>query len=430
MSEESNVSLASTDDHTVEIEDVNTNNVKRLKRQLRVAGIADVSDSMSTKLLSISKVNALRASVDKHNDAVAKVLLTSRDSLDKKSIIESAFRACKEAFVEVSLDLINLLEAKKEESGLVISIKKVVEKALDKININGNHITENADKPIVSAPRSYAAVAGASGNKIRLPHGKQIEIQSETSFFVVPDKHHVNKYTSAQATKEVTCKVLKPSDYGLRINRISLARNNAVRISADSPDIDRLKTHPGLKMAGLEVIENIKFNPRLMVRGIPTGMSAEEIREELILQNFNANEITDLKVIYVFPARDGRKTTSCVLEVSAGIRNVLKNKNKLYLRYSVCSVSDYVWIRQCYRCLAFGHLARNCESQPKCGHCAEAHEMKNCKVRKDQPKCGNCMRTGRLPPPDLIHSAFDTKNCPILVRKFKERIADTNYEQE
>lgn len=56
--------------------------------------------------------------------------------------------------------------------------------------------------------------------------------------------------------------------------------------------------------------------------------------------------------------------------------------------------------------------------------------MKNCKARKNQPKCGNCARAGRLPPSDLAHSAFDTKNCPILEKKIKERTADINYGQE
>lgn len=71
----------------------------------------------------------------------------------------------------------------------------------------------------------------------------------------MPDKHHVNKFASAQITKDVTCKVLKPSDCGLRINRISLARNNAVRINADSPDMERLRMHPELRMAGLELLK-------------------------------------------------------------------------------------------------------------------------------------------------------------------------------
>lgn len=71
------------------------------------------------------------------------------------------------------------------------------------------------------------------------------------------------------------------------------------------------------------------------MRGIPIGMSTEEIGEELMLQNLNANEKTDLKVIYIFPAKAGRSMTNCIVEVSSSIRSALVSNNKLYLRYSV-----------------------------------------------------------------------------------------------
>jgi len=53
--------------------------------------------------MNASKINALRQSVNRHNDNVSKILLTSKESLDKKTQIESAFRACKEAFIELSV---------------------------------------------------------------------------------------------------------------------------------------------------------------------------------------------------------------------------------------------------------------------------------------------------------------------------------------
>lgn len=384
MSESGSGSLDAANGSTSNIADINTNNnVKRLKRQLRVSG-ATVSDGMSTSSLSISKVNALRASLDKHQDAVAKILLASKDTLEKRTAIESGFRACKDAFVEVSLTLINLLEMREREVDLFHNINKVVKEAVDNIN--------DKVKP-VSAPfesiGSYATAVRSSNRKVVLPHGSQLEIPSETNFFVMPDKNQTNKFKSAQETKEVVCKVLKPSDCGLRINRISLARNNAIRISANSPDLERLKMHPGLKNAGLKIVERIKSSPRMILRGVPTGMSDSEIKEELILQNLGSVDDIDLKVIYIFPNKASRNVTSCILEVSPDVHRVLSGKDKLYLRYSVCTVADYVRVLQCFKCLSFGHFAKNCESQPKCGHCGGTHEMRDCKVREGQPRCGN-----------------------------------------
>lgn len=150
MSEESCVSVESTDGYTdiADIGDVNTtnvkrdininDNVKRLKRQFRMTGTANMSDSMSA-----SKVNVLRVSVDKHNDAMARILLISKNTADKKATIESAFRSCKDAFLEVSLALINLLQTKKDGSELVENIKKFVENSLDKISVKASYTNRN-----------------------------------------------------------------------------------------------------------------------------------------------------------------------------------------------------------------------------------------------------------------------------------------------
>lgn len=79
--------LSEAADRSIEVIDGDNNNsVKSLKRKLRVSG-SNISEGMSTNTLSISKVNALKFSVDKHNDAIAKILLDSRESIDKKRLL-------------------------------------------------------------------------------------------------------------------------------------------------------------------------------------------------------------------------------------------------------------------------------------------------------------------------------------------------------
>jgi len=56
----------------------------------------------NTFVTNASKINALWQSINRHNDNVAKILLASP--------IESAFRACKEVFIELSTAYLTLLE--------------------------------------------------------------------------------------------------------------------------------------------------------------------------------------------------------------------------------------------------------------------------------------------------------------------------------
>lgn len=96
------------------------------------------------------------------------------------------------------------------------------------------------------------------------------------------------------------CKVFGPADCGLKIKRLAYARDNGIRIEALSPDIEKIKAHPGLADAGFMVRENTKSNPRLIVHGVPAEMTAEEIRSELVAQNLRVDFAGDLKVVYVF----------------------------------------------------------------------------------------------------------------------------------
>lgn len=85
-----------------------------------------------SSLFNISKINSLRRSIDRHNDFLAKLLLTSKESSEKCAQIESAFRTCKKAFVEVASALVNLLE--KELARIetdVEDIKKAVREVLN-----------------------------------------------------------------------------------------------------------------------------------------------------------------------------------------------------------------------------------------------------------------------------------------------------------
>ncbi|KMQ89588.1 putative 50 kda protein in type i retrotransposable element r1dm [Lasius niger] len=113
------------------------------------------------------------------------------------------------------------------------------------------------------------------------------------------------------------------------------------------------------------------------------------------------------------------------MEVSPAVRRALKC-GRIYIRYAACFFADHIRVIQCYRCLSFGHIAKDCKGEHSCGHCAGAHELKDCKSRSQPPKCFNCERYHGTHN-DLKHSAMDTAKCPILGRKIKDRIAYINY---
>ena len=155
-------------------------------------------------------------------------------------------------------------------------------------------------------------------------------------------------------------------------------------------------------------------------------MTTEEIKKELVAQNLEEDVAEQIKIVYRFKPKQDRRTSSCILEVSPAVRRTLLERGRVYLRYSACSLADHIRIVQCFKCLSFGHFAAECKDRASCGHCAAAHEMKECKVRNAQPKCANCERLFG-PQGDLVHSAMDAAKCSVLLKRIKDRTVFINY---
>lgn len=83
-----------------EFENVNKRSTARQTSNLNVTGVSEVE--VDGIVMNISRINALKASVCKQNDNISQILLSGKETLDRRSKIESAFRMCKEAFMEVT----------------------------------------------------------------------------------------------------------------------------------------------------------------------------------------------------------------------------------------------------------------------------------------------------------------------------------------
>ena len=83
---------------------------------------------------------------------------------------------------------------------------------------------------------------------------------------------------------------------------------------------------------------------------------------------------------------------------SPEVANKLINEGLLFdLQIHTCKVFNRAArLTQCFRCQAYGHVARACRSSEKCAHCAGAHSTKECCRANDHSKmkCANCHQTG------------------------------------
>jgi len=111
----------------------------------------------------------------------------------------------------------------------------------------------------------------------------------------------------------------------------------------------------------------------------------EEIKSEIIALNLKGLDAPEMKVVYIFLSKRDCSITNCVLKVNSNVRSRLLSDGFVCIGYSTCRVTDYISVLQCFRCLAFGHLARNCKFSSLCGYCAGEHETKICTKRDTAP---------------------------------------------
>lgn len=105
---------------------------KRLttKQTSMLSHVSIASDRNITKGNHIDRINTLKVSVNLHNDAILKILLTSKEAANKKTQIESAFHFCKEAFLEMATTLTCFLEARSTEY-MIKSVKSAVREVMN-----------------------------------------------------------------------------------------------------------------------------------------------------------------------------------------------------------------------------------------------------------------------------------------------------------
>lgn len=278
-----------------------------------------------------------------------------------------------------------------------------------------------------NANRSYADTVSAAGagvlrSSLAGRDPGSASRQSAETIEVIPREYIDSKLPDSSAMCKAVLSSIRPAESGIKIDRVIKGKSKSVRIVAARDDLDKLQ--PMLDKIGMDVRRVDKLNPRLIVRDIPVDINKQHFIKDLIKQNLDGVNEEDVKLVYWFPAKN-RQSTSAVVEVSPGVRSKLLNQARVYLGWSSCRVADHVRVLQCYKCLNFGHVAKDCRAASDvCGHCCGEHESRLCPNKASIRKCHNCVSAKIVA---VDHSAFDTFACPILQRRLKDRMRMIKY---
>jgi len=174
-------------------------------------------------------------------------------------------------------------------------------------------------------------------------------------------------------------------------------------------------------LRGIELVsEIIPRKPRLILKGLDSSLSDEEVIQELLECNpelgLTDTDARDIRVAYHSGPRSGT-VNDLVLEVSPEILRRIEGK-KAYIGGIRSTLSLNHSVSQCFKCQKHGHTAKNCrEEDQTCRNCAENHDSRTCQIK--EYKCSNCK--GK-------HKA-SSDSCPAKIAALKRLAKRTDFGQ-
>lgn len=288
-------------------------------------------DSISVKnhdmyKIAMSRIGALKGCIERLSGSVSHALLGSRESLERRTTIDFAFRGCRDAFLEVVSTYLHLLKERSNENNTKIDdLKNVVVEAIREVRgsfgrASCEHISPPYSRESLRTP-SYASVVRFSSPRAWKEGGSWSKIPKTTNFLIVPEDDSVSATENLRNIKETAQNALRTSRMSLKVQRLSV-RGRGICIAAVDPDLEALSKLPELKRAELKVQRQEKLNPRIVVYGVPAGLTKENICNKIVKLNLQNGEKL-IKPIYLFPTKKNWNYTSFVFEVSPETRKAL-----------------------------------------------------------------------------------------------------------
>ncbi|KAF6197390.1 hypothetical protein GE061_020253 [Apolygus lucorum] len=283
------------------------------------------------------------------------------------------------------------------------------------VNLQATKQTQMAASTPARA-KSISQVKADIRARIRGGGGPQPSTDSRT-LIVTGDEDVMKKLSSS----------VDPKGLGLEIRTTRSIRGGGVILEIEGQvDVDALQKNPAITSLGLAIKEAPSKCPRVLIHGVPSSLTPEELQDEFWKSNCVGTD-EDLKAGAFVPIhRAGPKNlpeTKWVVQVSQAVRSTIIQDGRVRLGWLVCRVVDHISVSRCYRCQKFGHVAKSCGSGEVCGWCTErGHSFRAC-TRKQQPaRCVNCMEAGRVD-----HHDAGSLECPSYRIAMEHQVRLTDY---
>lgn len=322
-----------------------------------------------------------------------------------------------------------ITNAKLEERVAMQEHIKATEQKLERLQASFEKILE---RPQISSEKSVqASNAGKAKSTSQISKvRKEVVKKSQPKFTCIISPKEVPASFSSQDMRKEVVKNLQASSSNLKIKALKVlpSKKSVVIETADAGSLEKIMNNSNIAK-GSNIRVPGKRNPKIIIKHVPTGAKADDVRRLITAQN--QDRFPDLELSKELTPRfkvgpKDKRTEHWVCEVTPKLHIRLREKHESCFYYEEyrLRVETYISVLQCHKCLRFGHIAGNCrEPKKNCGHCGDVEHHGDQCTSKNTPRCINCVRRRRS---DTAHTAW-SKTCPSYLEQLKLSGKKTDY---
>ena len=273
-----------------------------------------------------------------------------------------------------------------------------------------NKLKSELKEQLANSGPTYAQVASS-------PPEKPSKSQYKPAIIVSPVESTGNKQDTINKFKKSVS--FRTKNYAP--TRVKVVSNNKVRVEFvnESQCQETLNQLKDSTVVSAEPAK--KLRPMLILKGVSKDIPLEELSSVIVQQNSTLSDLIvepeDLKLRFRRNNNRNPNLYNAVFIVSPPVWREATNLGRLNVDHQQVFVGDFSPFMQCYKCLQFGHIGKNCMSDCRpCSHCSDkTHQVSDCPHTTSTPVCFNCSKYNVKTNSHLnINHSATSANCPTI----------------
>lgn len=306
-----------------------------------------------------------------------------------------------------------------------VAITADIQRRLKQIEVlsTEQHVLINArlllTSPDTTSNGTYADVVKRSNHT----DGKFFNAMKTNQTFTVLVQSKLKDQNSTKTITDLKRKI-DPTNIGVTISKIKHISNGGIAISVPDKQSAKKLQEAISKQSGFEAKQAKKSNPYIKLLNVPSEITTEEVIS-LIAGTQGLNEC---KLAFQTKSKNPN-LRGIVLQLSPQLWKTYIEKQFVCISWFRLRVIDYIPIRRCYKCQAFGHIAASCkEVKQICPWCTGHHGVDKCLSTDEHGQCINCTRSNAK-----YHTSFNTNHpansntCGIFKLHKLKKLNSTEY---